>query len=83
MYSEKETLTDENQFNEYMMTNLRTMWGIDLIYLQSVYPKNWESVSSKLQRYDSKGLALREGNRWRLTEAAWLISDDIFVELFM
>ena len=83
LYSEKETLTDENKFNEYMMTNLRTMWGIDLLYLQSVYPKNWESVSSKLQRYESKGLALREGNRWRLTEAAWLISDDIFVELFM
>lgn len=31
---EKETLTPEQQYNEYVMLRLRTMWGIDLKYLK-------------------------------------------------
>ena len=83
LHFEKEILTEENKFNEYLMTNLRTMWGIDLTYLRDSYPRGWERIISKLGEYESKGLAIGEGNRWRLTERAWLVSDSIFMDLFM
>ena len=37
----------------------------------------------RLEYYETQGLAKSEGERWRLTERAWLVSDDIFSELFM
>lgn len=80
---EREVLTEDNKFNEYLMTNLRTMWGIDMAYLKENYHKGWKAIEHRLEYYETQGLAKREGERWRLTERAWLVSDDIFSELFM
>lgn len=80
---EKEVLTQENKFNEYLMTNLRTMWGIDLNYLKHYFFTAWPLLSRKLEQYEFSGWAKREGERWRLTEQAWLVSDSILGELFV
>src|SRR5690606_4570736 len=39
--AEKETLTQEDRFNEYIMTALRTKWGIDTAYLEKTYPSDF------------------------------------------
>lgn len=80
---EKEILTEENKFNEYLMTNLRTMWGIDEEYLRVNYPIWWEKVEKKINIYESQGIFRRVGKRRRLVEQAWLVSDRIFGELFV
>lgn len=80
---EKEELTARDQFNEYLMTNFRTMWGIDPDYLSGVYPEWWGGIQKQLELYLSGGLLSRADGRIRMTERGWLVSDGIFSELFV
>ena len=78
-----EELTEVDQYNEYIMTGLRTMWGINLDILQSTYKKYWSSVESRIAAYIQQGWAKRDGNHLVLTERGWLVSDYIFCDLFV
>lgn len=80
---EKEVLTPENKYNEYLMTNFRTMWGIETAYLREHYPFWWEKAENKMGKYRDLGLVTDEGGRIRMTERGWLVSDGIFRELFV
>lgn len=80
---EREILTDKDKFNEYLMTNFRTMWGIDSAYLMKQYPVWWEQIAGKIAFYCDEGLMLEAGGRVRMTERGWLLSDGIFSELFI
>ena len=38
-FFEREELDTKTRFNEYIMTSLRTMWGIDLEYVEKTFEK--------------------------------------------
>lgn len=80
---EKEILTSEDQFNEYIMTNFRTMWGIEPDYLSRTFPEWWRSIQPKLDLYLEQGLLIPQEHRLRMTERGWLVSDGLFSELFV
>ena len=80
---EREILTDRDKYNEYLMTNLRTMWGIEWCWLSECYPDWWKLSERRLPAYEAEGWMSREGGRIRLTERGWLVSDRIFTELFV
>ena len=81
---EKEVLTDSNLYNEYLMTNLRTMWGIDVCLLEEKYPVWWRNTKKIMDGYLERGLMISVGGGGlRLTEQGWLLSDRIFTELFV
>ncbi|MFZ2285727.1 MAG: radical SAM family heme chaperone HemW [Bacteroidales bacterium] len=69
-------------FNEYVMTSLRTMWGIDLSHVEAFYDKELHdylvNLSGKYIRY---GLMKREKNTLVLTDQGKMISDNIIAEL--
>jgi oxygen-independent coproporphyrinogen-3 oxidase len=71
-------------FNEYVMTSLRTMWGIDLEHVEAFYDKELHdylvNLSGKYIRY---GLMRREKNTLVLTDQGKMISDNIIAELLM
>lgn len=81
---EKEDLDRLTTFNEYVMTSLRTMWGIDLGYVEAYYDKELHdyliNLSGKYIRY---GLMHREKNTLVLTDQGRMISDNIIAELLM
>jgi oxygen-independent coproporphyrinogen-3 oxidase len=81
---EKEDLDRLTTFNEYVMTSLRTMWGIDLGYVEAYYDKELHdyliNLSDKYIRY---GLMHREKNTLVLTDQGRMISDNIIAELLM
>ena len=72
-----------DKYNEYLMTNLRTMWGIEWRWLSERYPDWWKLSERRLPAYEAEGWMSREGGRIRLTERGWLVSDRIFSELFV
>lgn len=80
---DKEELSESDKYNEYIMTNLRTMWGADLNFLQQNRGDRPESFNRKIELYVEGGYAVIEGERLRLTERGWLISDGIFSDLFI
>lgn len=80
---EKEILSPVDQFNEYLMTNFRTMWGISTNYLLNVYPDWWKRIENQVDVYCNQGLMLANEKGFRMTERGWLVSDGIFSELFV
>jgi oxygen-independent coproporphyrinogen-3 oxidase len=79
---EREELDRLTVFNEYIMTSLRTMWGIDLLHIEEFYDKELHdyivNMSGKYIRY---GLMKREKNTLILTDQGKMISDNIIAEL--
>lgn len=80
---EKEILTDKDKFNEYIMTNLRTMWGIQEEKMRLQFPDFSKTVRPKLTPFLENGSVVCQNGRIRLTEKGWLVSDDVFSDLFV
>jgi oxygen-independent coproporphyrinogen III oxidase len=81
---EKEELTSQQRINEYIMTSLRTMEGLDLGFVS----KNFgDDVVSRLQRssrkYMDSGKLLQHDNHFQLTNEGKLFADGIAADLFM
>ncbi len=81
--SEREVLTLTDQLNEYIMTSLRTMWGLDLNRVEECFG---ESFRAALEREASeairKDLILRRGAYLLLSEQGKLIADGLAADLF-
>lgn len=81
---EQEELTTENRINEYIMTSLRTMWGLDLDYLAKEFDS---SIATKLQQemapFLENGELQQQGAIVTLSTKGKLVADHIASELFI
>ncbi len=81
---EKEFLSNDQKYNEYVMTSLRTHWGCDLEHIQNVFGKTYcDSFRKSSQKFIHEGKLLKNGNRVFLTEHGKLFADGIASELFI
>jgi len=81
---ETEYLTPVQQFNEYVMTSLRTVWGCDLEHIKNVFGKKVSSgLESRASRFIEQGKICKEGNKLFLTSEGKLFADGITSELFL
>lgn len=81
-YFEEEFLTEEDQYNEYIMTSIRTSSGCDFEFVKSHFDQkyvNW--LFHQLQKIDSKWISQVSGG-FVLTREGKLMSDYITRELF-
>ncbi len=80
---EEEILTETQQLNEYIMTRLRTMEGLDLNFVSNNFG---EKFSTELQtashRYESTNKLKVENNKIILTKEGKLFADGIAADLF-
>jgi oxygen-independent coproporphyrinogen-3 oxidase len=80
---EKEVLTIEQRYNEYVMTSLRTIWGCDTVHILNVFGKKYESHFIQLANpYLVKHHLFSEGTKYFLTEEGKLFADGIAAGLF-
>lgn len=83
-YFEIEQLTKANQFNEYILTSLRTIWGINLNYLEQHFPQEYiSSFKLKAVQYIQQEEILIKNNTYTLTSKGKLLADKIASELFV
>ncbi len=81
---EKEILTKEQRFNEYIMTSLRTSWGCDTEHIENVFGKDFKKHFLKnITPYIHKNLVLRENNKFILTKQGKLFADGIAADIFI
>lgn len=81
---EKEELDLKTRFNEYIMTSLRTMWGIDLNYTERTFEKEgYDYVMNMAGKFISYGMMKLEKNTLVLTNQGMMISDNIISEFMM
>lgn len=79
---ESEELTVENQFNEKVLTSLRTSQGLDLKELELIHPLNMDFISKYSSFLDSNWMVLIE-NKLVLTPEGRLRADLLASELFI
>ena len=83
-FFEKEELDVKTRFNEYIMTSLRTMWGIDLDFVEKVFEKEgYDYVINLSGKFIGYGLMKREKNSLVLSNQGKMISDNIISEFMM
>ena len=79
---EKEMLTSEMRFNEYVMLMLRTYKGIDIEYIRTQFgPQFAEQVSRRWSRVPATYYSKPLSNHFVLTEEGMRFADKIAVDL--
>ena len=77
-YVEKETLSTRNAYNEYMLTSLRTVWGIDLDEISSRFGDNYVKYTRKIaQKYSDENILSKSGNKYSVFEKGIFLADQI------
>lgn len=80
-YWEEETLSENDKYNELLLTGLRTIWGVsidDIAILGAHYLSRFQEDK---RRYDN--FFERQGRRWRLNQHGLLLADKIASDLFI
>ena len=81
---EREELTLDDRYNEYIMTSLRTMWGVDLDYIKSNFGEGYvKKFKKQTKKYILSGKIFQKGEKFILNDNGMLFADGIAAELFI
>lgn len=80
-----EVLSIQDQFNEYIMTGLRTIWGVSLVKIENEFgKKSLQHLKNTAEKFISQKLLLVEdNNHLKSTQKGKFLVDGIASELFM
>jgi oxygen-independent coproporphyrinogen-3 oxidase len=81
---ELEETTNETAFNEYLLTSLRTDWGIDLNYIKSRFGFDFQKkFRPKMVNLMAQDKAVLKENALVLTQKGFLFADQIAADFFI
>lgn len=81
---EREELTLDDLYNEYVMTSLRTNWGCDLGFVRDSFGEKYaEKFEKGVQKHILSGKMLEKDRNFILNDSGMLFADGIAAELFM
>lgn len=79
-----ENLSETDRFNDYVITSLRTMWGIDLEYIGREFSKKYRVHVEKVgEKYKANKQVILSENKLILNQSCMLISDGIMSDFMM
>jgi len=81
-FNEEETLSLKDQFNEYILTRLRTKWGIALADLTEISAEMLADSMPVLMDNIAEGNLVKNGDVYTLTNQGKYIADGISADLF-
>lgn len=79
---EEEILTPAQQYNEYVMTGLRTIWGCNLQHIETLGSDFGPHFLKNIQTFLQQGLVQEAGHTYMLTRSGKFLADYISSELF-
>ncbi len=80
---EREELTIAQNYNEYLMTGLRTMWGCDLKFIEKEFGNDLLNfLKNEATQHFVSGNIIEKENQLYLTEKGKLLADKIASDLF-
>jgi len=81
--NEIEILSVSDRYNEYIMTGLRTIWGVSLERIQSEFGQNYlDYLLKQAQKFLNDDLLFIENNILRPTKKGKFLTDGIASDLF-
>ncbi len=80
---EKEILTPEQRYNEYVMTSLRTSWGCDENVIRQMGAPFEKHFLQTVEKEIAAGLVEKKDRFFVLSKPGKLVADRVAMELFM
>ena len=81
---EIETLTKTDRYNEYIMTGLRTIWGVSLERIEQEFGKTYlDYLNQQASKFIEDHLLFVDDNILRTTKKGKFLSDGIASDLFL
>ena len=81
---EIETLTKTDRYNEYIMTGLRTIWGVSLERIEQEFGKTYlDYLNQQAAKFIEDHLLFVDDNILRTTKKGKFLSDGIASDLFL
>ncbi|MDH4403163.1 MAG: radical SAM family heme chaperone HemW [Flavobacterium sp.] len=82
--NEEETLTITDRYNEYIMTGLRTIWGVSLDKIETEFGITYlDYLMKQVQKFLNDDLVFIENNVLKPTKKGKFLTDGIASDLFM
>lgn len=82
--SETEKLTTTDRYNEYVMTGLRTIWGVSLDRVETEFGQSYlDYLNRQSEKYIEDHLLFVDENVLRTTKSGKFLSDGIASDLFL
>jgi len=82
--AEAEILSVTDRYNEYVMTRLRTKWGVSIAEVEKEFGKTYkEYLLREAEKLIADGLLKREGDNLLVSKKGKFLSDGIAAELFL
>ncbi len=80
---EKEVLTTDQMYNEYLLTSLRTSWGCDIEHITNVFGNKYKTHFLKnIDQVIKENKVMCKGNIYTLTSMGKIFADGISSSLF-
>ena len=80
--SEKESLSKADRYNEYIMTGLRTSFGVDVEKIAALDEEFKHYFLNLIEGYTASGYVSEKNNIFRLSREGKLFADKIASDLF-
>ena len=81
---EREILSKRDRYNEYIMTGLRTIWGVSLDKIKTDFGSKYiEYLENQSKKYIKQDLLYLENQTLKTTKKGKFLSDGIASDLFM
>ena len=82
--SEKEILLETDRYNEYIMTGLRTIWGVSLERIENEFGQKYlDYLLKQSEKFRNDGLLFIEENVLKTTVKGKFLTDGIASDLFV
>ena len=82
-YFESEELSDRDLYNEYVMTRLRTSYGINLSEMKEVFSNEYTNYfEDGIKKFISNGEIINEDGKVRLSKKGVMLSNAVISDLF-
>lgn len=83
-YFEEEILTEKERYNEYILTRIRTKWGVDLNHVNEEFGISYkDNLLKHCARYIQTGNVLLNNDVLYLSRNGLFISDEIMADLMI
>ena len=83
-YFEEERLTENEKFNEYILTRIRTKWGVSVNFIEKEFGTEKATYFLKnIEKYEKSGFATQQNKIFTLSHDGLFISDEIMANLMI